>query len=136
MRRSSLNTGVAVETTWKDFFEAQTRLVGWNDALGADISGTRGVSSTRGINGTPRMKLNESDESSSITSSGSQHAGEEAWECVGGLDSHVDALKEMVIFPLLYPEFFQKFHLTPPRGVLFYGPPGTGKSLMTQKSLV
>ena len=34
------------------------------------------------------------------------------------------SLKEMVVFPLLYPELFQKFKVNPPRGVLFHGPPG------------
>jgi hypothetical protein len=45
---------------------------------------------------------------------------------VGGLQGHIDQLKEMVQLPLLYPEMFLKFHVTPPRGVLFHGPPGTG----------
>jgi len=40
------------------------------------------------------------------------------------LDHHIRALKEMVVFPLLYPEIFEKFSVSPPRGVLFYGPPG------------
>jgi len=31
--------------------------------------------------------------------------------------------------PLLCPEVFQRFNVTPPRGVLFHGPPGTGKTL-------
>ena len=30
----------------------------------------------------------------------------------------------MVFLPLVYPELFERFHITPPRGVLFYGPPG------------
>lgn len=34
------------------------------------------------------------------------------------------SLKEMVVFPLLYPEVFEKFKVNPPRGVLFHGPPG------------
>jgi isopentenyldiphosphate isomerase len=34
--------------------------------------------------------------------------------------------------PLLYPELFQRFHVTPPRGVLFHGPPGTGKTLLAR----
>jgi SpoVK/Ycf46/Vps4 family AAA+-type ATPase len=38
----------------------------------------------------------------------------------------IDQLKEMVALPLLYPEVFQQFGITPPRGVLFHGPPGTG----------
>ncbi|KAK1969520.1 ATPase [Colletotrichum sublineola] len=51
---------------------------------------------------------------------------------VGGLQGHIDQLKEMVQLPLLYPELFQKFHVTPPRGVLFHGPPGTGKTLLAR----
>ncbi|KAM6228040.1 ATPase family AAA domain-containing protein 2-like [Porphyrio hochstetteri] len=51
---------------------------------------------------------------------------------VGGLSDHISALKEMVIFPLLYPEVFQRFQLKAPRGCLFYGPPGTGKTLVAR----
>jgi ATPase family AAA domain-containing protein 2 len=51
---------------------------------------------------------------------------------VGGLAGHIDQLKEMVQMPLLYPELFMKFHVTPPRGVLFHGPPGTGKTLLAR----
>lgn len=43
---------------------------------------------------------------------------------MGGLEQYVKALKEMVFLPLVYPELFERFHITPPRGVLFYGPPG------------
>ena len=38
----------------------------------------------------------------------------------------------MTLLPLLYPEVFQRFNLTPPRGVLFHGPPGTGKTLLAK----
>lgn len=51
------------------------------------------------------------------------------WSAIGGLENHIRSLKEMVFLPLLYPEVFAKFHMTPPKGVLFYGPPGTGKTL-------
>ena len=51
---------------------------------------------------------------------------------IGGLEGHIDQLKEMVQMPLLYPELFTKFHVTPPRGVLFHGPPGTGKTLLAR----
>ena len=47
-----------------------------------------------------------------------------SFDQVGGLDHYSDALKEVVFLPLVYPELFERFHLTPPRGVLFYGPPG------------
>jgi SpoVK/Ycf46/Vps4 family AAA+-type ATPase len=51
---------------------------------------------------------------------------------VGGLDDHINKLKEMIMLPLLYPEVFQRFKVTPPRGVLFHGPPGTGKTLLAR----
>ncbi|CCI10084.1 unnamed protein product [Albugo candida] len=54
------------------------------------------------------------------------------WECVGGLRAHIDALKEMVLLPLMYPEIYDKYHIMPPSGVLFYGPPGTGKTLLAR----
>ena len=46
------------------------------------------------------------------------------FDSVGGLGKHIRALKEMIVFPLLYPEIFERFKINPPRGVLFYGPPG------------
>lgn len=47
-----------------------------------------------------------------------------SFDQVGGLNHYIKALKEMVFLPLVYPELFERFHLSPPRGVLFYGPPG------------
>uniref|UniRef100_A0A8C4I5U2 ATPase family AAA domain-containing protein 2 n=1 Tax=Dicentrarchus labrax TaxID=13489 RepID=A0A8C4I5U2_DICLA len=54
------------------------------------------------------------------------------FDSVGGLSNHIQSLKEMVVFPLLYPEIFEKFKIQPPRGCLFYGPPGTGKTLVAR----
>lgn len=49
------------------------------------------------------------------------------FDSIGGLKHHIRALKEMIIFPLLYPEVFERFQIAPPRGVLFHGPPGEGR---------
>ncbi|KAF2093765.1 AAA-domain-containing protein [Rhizodiscina lignyota] len=54
------------------------------------------------------------------------------FDSVGGRGEEINGLKEMVVMPLLYPEMYQKFQVTPPRGVLFSGPPGTGKTLMAR----
>ncbi|WEW58505.1 TAT-binding protein-like protein 7, AAA ATPase [Emydomyces testavorans] len=54
------------------------------------------------------------------------------FDSVGGLQGHIDQLKEMVSLPLLYPEVFQRLRIVPPRGVLFHGPPGTGKTLLAR----
>ncbi|CAE6437477.1 unnamed protein product [Rhizoctonia solani] len=55
-----------------------------------------------------------------------------SFDQVGGLDDHINSLKEMIQLPLLYPEIFQQFNIIPPRGVLFHGPPGTGKTLVAR----
>ncbi|KAI3460658.1 hypothetical protein Pfo_017321 [Paulownia fortunei] len=55
-----------------------------------------------------------------------------SFDDIGGLSQYIDALKEMVFFPLLYPEFFVSYNITPPRGVLLCGPPGTGKTLIAR----
>ena len=53
------------------------------------------------------------------------------WDDVAGLDSAKDALKEAVILPVRFPQFF-----TGKRkawsGFLLYGPPGTGKSYLAK----
>ena len=37
------------------------------------------------------------------------------WEMVGGLEDVVKQLKEMVLFPLIYPEIFKQLGVIPPR---------------------
>ncbi|TYJ48437.1 hypothetical protein E1A91_A01G062000v1 [Gossypium mustelinum] len=56
----------------------------------------------------------------------------EGWESVAGLHDVIQCMKEVVILPLLYPEFFDNLGLTPPRGVLLHGYPGTGKTLVVR----
>ncbi|XP_061361248.1 uncharacterized protein LOC133305130 [Gastrolobium bilobum] len=56
----------------------------------------------------------------------------QGWESVAGLKDVIQCMKEVVILPLLYPEFFGNLGLTPPRGVLLHGYPGTGKTLVVR----
>ena len=54
------------------------------------------------------------------------------WDDIGGLDNAKQELMEAVEWPLKYPDSFEKFGVTPPKGVLIYGPPGTGKTLLAK----
>ncbi len=54
------------------------------------------------------------------------------WETIGGLKGVKQKLKEVVEWPLKYPNKFKLFNITPPTGILFYGPPGTGKTLLAK----
>ncbi|CAG7833460.1 unnamed protein product [Allacma fusca] len=51
---------------------------------------------------------------------------------VGGLEYVVEKLRETVILPLVYKEFYSARNIIPPKGILFHGPPGTGKTLLAR----
>ena len=53
------------------------------------------------------------------------------WGDVAGLDEAKRLLKEAVVMPVKYPQFFHGL-LEPWRGVLLYGPPGTGKTMLAK----
>jgi transitional endoplasmic reticulum ATPase len=54
------------------------------------------------------------------------------WNQIGGLEHLKQELVEAVETPLKKPELYDKYKITPPKGVLFYGPPGCGKTLMAK----
>mmetsp|Transcript_14394 Transcript_14394/g.17439 ORF Transcript_14394/g.17439 Transcript_14394/m.17439 type:complete len:809 (+) Transcript_14394:108-2534(+) len=54
------------------------------------------------------------------------------WEDIGGLDQVKRELQETVQYPVEHPEKFEKFGMSPSKGVLFYGPPGCGKTLLAK----
>jgi transitional endoplasmic reticulum ATPase len=54
------------------------------------------------------------------------------WEDIGGLEEVKRNLQEMILYPIEHPDKFQKFGMTPSKGVLFYGPPGCGKTLLAK----
>jgi transitional endoplasmic reticulum ATPase len=51
---------------------------------------------------------------------------------IGGLEEAKQVLRENVEYPLKHPDFYEKFNIKPPRGVLLYGPPGCGKTLLAK----
>lgn len=55
-----------------------------------------------------------------------------SWEDIGGLDNIKRELQETVQYPVEHPEKFEKFGMSPSKGVLFYGPPGCGKTLLAK----
>jgi proteasome regulatory subunit len=51
---------------------------------------------------------------------------------IGGLDSQISEIREIVELPLKRPDLFVKVGIEPPKGVLLHGPPGTGKTLLAK----
>ncbi len=54
------------------------------------------------------------------------------YEDIGGLDSEIQRVREMVELPMKHPQIFKKLGIEPPQGVLLHGPPGTGKTLLAK----
>jgi len=54
------------------------------------------------------------------------------WTDIGGLEKIKKSLKEMVEWPLKYPDSFKRLGVKPPKGILLYGPPGCGKTLLAK----
>lgn len=54
------------------------------------------------------------------------------WDSIGGLDTQINEIQEVIELPLKKPHLFEKIGIQPPKGVLLYGPPGTGKTLLAK----
>jgi transitional endoplasmic reticulum ATPase len=86
----------------------------------------------------PRSRSNDSgreteDETDLGETGGTKQSfGDITYEDVGGLDSELDNIRQMVELPLQRPDLFEDVGVEPPSGVLLHGPPGTGKTLIAQ----
>lgn len=54
------------------------------------------------------------------------------WQDIGGLEDVKRDLQELVRYPVEHADKFEKFGMSPSKGVLFYGPPGCGKTLLAK----
>ncbi|XP_015581989.2 cell division control protein 48 homolog B isoform X1 [Ricinus communis] len=55
-----------------------------------------------------------------------------AEEAIAGNQAALEALRELILFPILYSHEAKRLGLKWPRGLLLYGPPGTGKTSLVR----
>ncbi|XP_004855003.1 spermatogenesis-associated protein 5 isoform X2 [Heterocephalus glaber] len=67
-----------------------------------------------------------------INSKGQENQFKVTYDMIGGLNSQLKAIREMIELPLKQPELFKSYGIPAPRGVLLYGPPGTGKTMIAK----
>lgn len=61
-----------------------------------------------------------------------ERASRVSYEDIGGLDAELQKVREVIEFPIKYPELFKKLGMEAPKGLLLVGPSGTGKTLMAR----
>jgi ATP-dependent 26S proteasome regulatory subunit len=54
------------------------------------------------------------------------------FEDIGGIDSIIEKIHEVIELPILQPELFEHLGIQAHKGIILYGPPGTGKTLIAK----
>ncbi|HUI39831.1 MAG TPA: proteasome-activating nucleotidase [Methanothrix sp.] len=61
-----------------------------------------------------------------------EEAPDVQFDQIGGLDTQISEIREIVELPLKRPDLFTAVGIEPPKGVLLHGPPGTGKTILAK----
>lgn len=91
--------------------------------------GTLPMKAERQANGEPRLKRRKGERESKKEVDRSPPT-DISLANLGGVDSVIEELNELIAMPMLYPETYIKTGIQPPRGVLLHGPPGCGKTMI------
>jgi ribosome biogenesis ATPase len=102
---------------------------GSGDAPAADAATSDAAASTDAANAlsAPGKKRPRRDRRASPAAT---EAPTVSYADLGGMEGPLQAVRELVEYPLTHPEIFAHLGVAPPRGLLLHGPPGCGKTLL------
>jgi transitional endoplasmic reticulum ATPase len=83
------------------------------------------------VNDSTEVKISQKP-AEQIRESGGEGTPDVTYEDIGGLESELEQVREMIELPMRHPELFNRLGIQPPKGVLLHGPPGTGKTLIAK----
>lgn len=104
----------------------------WSFSVGGPAGQAGPTSSRRSI--PPTRPTEAARPAPAPAASPAPHAEDPAgtYDDIGGLGPQLDRIREIVEWPLLYPQVFRHLGIDAPRGVLLHGPPGCGKTLLAR----
>lgn len=95
--------------------------------------GTVAISSETAVNVSEKSPQAVSDDrDEAVSTTGVEDLPDVTYEDIGGLDTELEQVREMIELPMSHPELFGTLGIEPPKGVLLHGPPGTGKTLIAK----
>lgn len=76
--------------------------------------------------------LDENADSRESIQSKSRYIPEVSFLDIGGIDSVINKIREIIELPIKHPEIYQHLGIRPHKGILLYGDPGNGKTLIAK----
>jgi len=129
-----INDVVTIDKEFTDF--VKNRLKGLplsdNDEISVMILGNSMEFKISKIMPKGVVKINRSSNLTILDETASDKKVRITYEEVGGLQTVIKSMREIVELPLRHPELFSRLGVEPHSGVLLYGPPGCGKTLLAK----
>lgn len=122
---------------WEIVYGSECVAGGTKELIPIKIKKRKSDEASKGYSGlSARISLNfgsnNESENTETAQSKSRYIPEVSFEDIGGIDSVINKIREIIELPIKHPEIYQHLGIKPHRGILLYGNPGNGKTLIAK----